>query len=294
MESTAEALSPPLLAQYVYRPAVASISIVIPALNAAGLLHQQLAALMPQAADAEVIVADNGSEDRTAEVAQAHGARVVNASDRRGRHFACNAGAAHAKGDALVFIDADDEVAPGFVQAMKAALTEHEFVAGRLAPWPGFETDAVVQQDGLLTLGWRPFVSGAAMGVTRAAFNEIGGFSEDMTFSEDVDLSWRLIAAGYEPFYAHDAIVKYRTRSRPLEMFRQHRNYGRGQVRLYRRWRHDGMPRRPWRRVVSEVTGVLKSLPFLQDRSVRVRWSKRVGRLVGHFIESTRSGVIYL
>lgn len=273
---------------------MATISIVIPARNAADELPQQLSALMPQAGHAEVVVVDNGSDDRTAEVARSFGARVLDASERQGRHFACNTGAAQATGDLLVFVDADDEVQPGFVDAMESALLDHDFVAGRLAPWPGSEADAVVQQDGLLTLGWRPFVSGAAMGVTRGAFDGVGGFSEEMTFSEDVDLSWRLMAAGHQPFYARDAVVRYRTRTTPLEMFRQHRNYGMGQVRLYRRWRHEGMPRRAWRGVLKEVTGALKSVPFLLDRSVRVRWSKRVGRLIGRASESVRSGVTYL
>lgn len=267
---------------------------MIPALNAAEVLPQQLGALMPQAQHAEVIVADNGSVDGTAKVARSFGVCVLDASARRGRHFACNTGATHATGDVLVFVDADDVVEPGFVASMEAALQVHDFVAGRLAPWPGAEVDAVVQRDGLLSLGWRPFVSGAAMGVSRAAFDGVGRFSEEMTFSEDVDLSWRLLRAGYQPFYAPDAAVRYRTRSTPFDMFRQHKNYGAGQVRLYRRWRSQGMPRRTWWPVLCEVVGIVKSIPFLTDRTVRVRWSKRAGRLVGRLIESVRCRTIYL
>ncbi|WP_436796320.1 glycosyltransferase [Actinospongicola halichondriae] len=271
-----------------------SITIVIPCLNAQKVLPTQLAALAPQTAGVEVIVVDNGSSDSTAEIARAAGVRCVEAHDRPGRHHACNVGAASAGGDGLVFIDSDDEVVPGFVEAMSEALLANDFVAGRLDPWSGAEGDAVTQSAGLIRFPWRPFVSGAAMGVSKQAFFEVGGFSEDMSFSEDVDLSWRLMDAGYEPVYAAGAGVRYRTRSTPMDMFRQHRNYGRGQVRLYRRWREHGMPRRGWREARSELSTIIRAVPFLRDRDVRARWARRTGRLVGHLEQSVRSRVLYV
>ena len=56
---------------------------------------------------------------------------VVDASDRRGRQHACNVGAA-AAGSGMVFVDADDEIAPGFIAAIGEALAEHPIVAATI------------------------------------------------------------------------------------------------------------------------------------------------------------------
>ncbi len=81
------------------------ISVIIPVLNEERSIGQVLAAI-PEWAD-DVIVADNGSADRTVEVAQAAGARVVH-EPRRGYGSACLAGiAALDEPDVVVFLDGD-------------------------------------------------------------------------------------------------------------------------------------------------------------------------------------------
>jgi len=83
----------------------ARIAVLIPALNEEQSIGLVLDAI-PGWVD-QVVVADNGSEDRTAEVAQAHGARVVHEA-RRGYGSACQAGlAALSSPDVVVFLDAD-------------------------------------------------------------------------------------------------------------------------------------------------------------------------------------------
>src|SRR3954451_24006623 len=119
-------------------PAVCSISVVVPCLNAASTLPRQLEALSKQEYDGdwEVVVADNGSTDGTLAVADEFRGRVprlvlVDASARPGQAYARNAGVRVATGDALLFVDADDEVEPQYVAAMADALQHHEFVAAR-------------------------------------------------------------------------------------------------------------------------------------------------------------------
>ncbi|HEY4573152.1 MAG TPA: glycosyltransferase family A protein, partial [Thermoanaerobaculia bacterium] len=101
------------------------LSVVIPCLNAAATLGVQLAALTRQSWPGgwEVIVADNGSTDGSREIVESYrgrlpGLALVDASDRRGQAHARNLGAAAATGDALLFCDADDEVAPGWMEAL--------------------------------------------------------------------------------------------------------------------------------------------------------------------------------
>jgi glycosyltransferase involved in cell wall biosynthesis len=86
------------------------VSLIIPALNEAGSLGPLLAEV-PAGLIHEVIVVNNGSTDRTAEVAQAAGAVVID-EPRRGYGFACAAGSAVAEGDVVAFIDGDGSFAP--------------------------------------------------------------------------------------------------------------------------------------------------------------------------------------
>ena len=86
------------------------VSLIIPALNEAGSLGPLLAEVPADLAH-QVIVVDNGSTDRTAEVAQAARATVIH-EPRRGYGFACAAGTAAADGDVLTFMDGDGSFAP--------------------------------------------------------------------------------------------------------------------------------------------------------------------------------------
>ena len=78
--------------------------------------------------DGEVIVVDNGSTDGSRQHAEAvrgrHPVTIVDAPDRANASYARNVGARAAGGDVLMFVDADDELAAGYVEAMARALAE--------------------------------------------------------------------------------------------------------------------------------------------------------------------------
>ena len=102
-----------------------SISIIIPALNEA----EAIGATLDSAADAgELIVVDGGSEDRTAEIARAHGATVVAAP--RGRASQMNAGARVARGETLLFLHADTRLPPEFAGEVRRMLDLPGVAAG--------------------------------------------------------------------------------------------------------------------------------------------------------------------
>ena len=151
-----------------------------------------LARLQRLRPDAQIIVADGGSEDETAELARPLADRVLQAP--RGRARQMNAGAAAARGDVLLFLHADTvlpEDAPG---AIRMALEK----SGR--QWGRFDATIAGRDARLavvsLLMNARSRMSGIATGdqamfVRRAAFEKVGGFP-DIPLMEDVALSKRL------------------------------------------------------------------------------------------------------
>jgi rSAM/selenodomain-associated transferase 2/rSAM/selenodomain-associated transferase 1 len=83
-------------------------SVVIPALNEAGIICQRIAHVRSLRPDVEIVVADGGSTDNT--LASAGEQNVLIATSEPGRGIQCNAGAAIASGDILVFLHADTEL----------------------------------------------------------------------------------------------------------------------------------------------------------------------------------------
>jgi GT2 family glycosyltransferase len=283
----------------------ADLSVVIPCLNAADVLPRQLEALTSQEwhGSWDVIVADNGSTDATAAIARSYESRlpslrVVDASDRRGRKHACNAGARVA-GRAIVFVDADDEIAPGYIAAVGEALAEHRIVAARIDDstlndgWIFESRSGSQSRDLQRSLGFLPFGSGGTLGVQYPVFEELGGFAANMDYAEDVDFCWRAQLAGVPIHFVSDAVVRYRYRPSLRSMFRQHRNFGRASALLYRTYRGRGMPGRATRACLHEWWGITKGFLLIRSRADAARWSRRLGRSVGRLQGSARYRVWY-
>jgi len=176
------------------------ISVIVPAFNEERLLAETLAqinqarvALGPAGFVSELIVCDNNSTDRTAEIARAAGATVVfEPVNQIGR--ARNCGAASASGAWLLFIDADSHPSPELFADVAANIRAGRCLAG----------GCVIRLEGnhriaqFLTRGWnwisrqRRLLAGSFIFVEAAAFREIGGFSAEFFTGEELDLSQRL------------------------------------------------------------------------------------------------------
>jgi glycosyltransferase involved in cell wall biosynthesis len=104
---------------------VANVTVIIPALNEAGNIGRLVAEVL-ETMPLQVIVADNGSTDATAEEAQVAGAQVVY-EPRRGYGYACAAGAAAAQdADVLVFLDGDYSSLPAELPIILAPILAGE------------------------------------------------------------------------------------------------------------------------------------------------------------------------
>jgi len=115
------------------------ISIIIPARDEESNIQTLLTSISEQSTQAhEVIVVNDGSADKTAEVSQALGARVIEArplpAEWKGKPWACHQGAEEATGDWLLFLDADTRLEPNTI-AQLGQLTTQENHVFSICPW---------------------------------------------------------------------------------------------------------------------------------------------------------------
>lgn len=210
-----------------------SISVVIPAYNAATTLPLQLQALDEQedAPPFEVIVVDNGSTDATAEVARhwrnrvLYPMRIVTAAAHQGPGYARNVGAAVAQADRLMFADADDVVSRWWVRTGVLAFDSSDFWSGAAVPLTP-KSIGVSIADARSRIGDHesgpdlvsadlddafPVVMGCNFGITREAFERIGGFDHSHgTAFEDNDLGLRAHLLGIGVDHARGVRIAYR------------------------------------------------------------------------------------
>ena len=272
------------------------LSVVIPCMNSAGVIGEQLAALSRQAWHRpwEIIVADNGSSDGTVAVVEEYKKtlpqlRLVDASGKRGAAHARNAGAAAARGRAIAFCDADDQVGSGWLPAMGNALDRHRFVAarvdlGKLNPPQLVHGIKNSQGSGLQRVDYPPHLphaGGSTLGVTRAAHEAVGGFDEELLYLEDTDYCFRLQLSGVELHFLPEALVHYRFKDKNQALFNQARRWGQYNVLMYKRYRQNVRLKNPWRRHLSRWYALVRRAPSLLDEQKRLAWMKTFGTQVG-------------
>jgi glycosyltransferase involved in cell wall biosynthesis len=271
------------------------VSVVIAARNAAHTIEQQLEALGGQdyASPWEVIVADNGSTDGTAEVTRGWASpvplRVVTASARRGAGFARNQGWKASHGDLVAFCDADDMVSSSWLSHLTAAAEHTDLVGG---PYEFERLNASKRQpwwDGTtLPLGWDflPFSVGGNLAAWADALTTLGGFNESYSRLQDVDLCWRAQLASLRLDFAPEAIVHCRYRTRLTDTASQAYSLGYHTTHLYRDFRAHGMPRSDPRRLPHIAGELVKRAPAAAiSHAQRSAWiplaAEQLGRLTG-------------
>ena len=281
-------------------PLTPEVSVIIPCLNAARVLPEQLTAIAAQdlAAPWELIIADNGSTDATREIAFSFAAklpdlRVVDASERRGQAFARNLAARSARGSKLLFVDADDVVAPGWAAALARALDTHGFVASRFdlellnPPWVLASRENPQATGSTPTRIRRTSTTPAAADWACGTRSTIGSgdSTRAMPLLEDTDYCWRIQRAGTPLVFVPEAVVHVRLRHDLAGVFRQALAYGEHNVAIYKKYLPAGMPRLPvaggllrWAKLGLTLPGAL--LPSVRPRVVwQLGW--RLGRLRG-------------
>lgn len=168
------------------------ISVIIPAINEAERLGRAIASAFDAGAG-EVIVVDGGSRDGSAEVAEDAGAAVIHS--RAGRGVQQNVGAAASRGEVLLFLHADNWLAPACGEQIASALPQHP------SRWGGALRQRIASDRLSLRLiawgdscrvRWRGIPFGdQGIFIRRRIFDQLDGFPDE-PLMEDLMLAVRL------------------------------------------------------------------------------------------------------
>jgi glycosyltransferase involved in cell wall biosynthesis len=294
------------------------VSVVVPVRNGADTIGEQLKALSLQDYGGrwEVIISDNGSDDGTLAIVdewreRLPSVRVVDSSDALGASHARNVGFAAARGRFIALCDADDVVSPSWLRELVAesgpgvvvtgsheVITLNDPLTLAWTSWtdPRRTTRAVdpIVRGSIVKFGFLPFGMGCNLGLDRAVWEAIGGWTVGIT-AEDVDFCWRAQLAGFEWRTAPKALISYRLRGTIRSMMRQYYSYGRGDVEVYVRFRDRGCPAPSRERTLRTYASLLYRVPqALVSDAWRGRWCRLVAYRAGRLAGSMRHGVAFL
>ncbi len=207
------------------------ISVVVPAFNEEKILGRSLAAIREAAAvftargwDWELVVCDNNSTDQTPEIARAAGAEVVfepiNQISR-----ARNAGGFAAKGEWLIFVDADSFPTPALFSRVADLIASGTCAGGGCL----VQLDERKAEAEFFVMLWNTvsrimkWAAGSFIFCEARLFREINGFSDQLFASEEIDFSKRLRAAARKSsrklVIIHD--VRLLTSARKLHLYKR-------------------------------------------------------------------------
>ena len=228
---------------------MSSVSIVIPAYNAEPTLRECLQAVttLKSTSEVEVIVVNDGSTDRTSEVASSFpGVRVIDIS-HGGAARATNIGIQAAHYDIVALIDTDavvendwlEKIIPSLDDPTIAAVsgyivTANSSIIGKLV---GYDVESRLSRVPVDT----DHLSTTNTAYRRAALFEIGLLDEKLKVGYDVDLSRRLKASGYHLLLRKDVTCRHYWKDNLKDYLRQQYNYAYYRMELTRRFRkpHD-------------------------------------------------------
>jgi glycosyltransferase involved in cell wall biosynthesis len=212
-------------------------TVIIPAYNAARFIERAIASARAQGSpeDVRIIVIDDGSADKTAEIVKAQDIAELVQQDNAGVSAARNAGLALSDSEYIIFLDADDELLPDALVHHRSAMDAHPDAAMVFGSNTIIsETDEIIGSNPIDPFETRDFMMTALeitpcpsqVMVRRSVLVKAGGYNPALKGAEDCDLWLRLLQ--YGTIVCHGAFVmNYRRHTgqatgRPSKIFAQH------------------------------------------------------------------------
>ncbi|MFN7730393.1 MAG: glycosyltransferase family 2 protein [Pirellula sp.] len=220
-------LSPPALS-----PDTPRISVIIPVFNGGDGFAQCLEAIdAATPRPDQILVVDDGSTDRSASLAREKGFHVLSTAGRTGPAEARNIGARHAIGEVLFFVDADCSVRPDVIGCVRSLLEDHPTIDAFVGSYDDAPTakNLLSQYKNLLHHFTHQMSAhdgytfwGACGVIRREAFQQMGGFDRTYTQAsiEDIELGYRLKAAGKKILMCPELQVTHHKRWSPLKLLK--------------------------------------------------------------------------
>ena len=259
------------------------VSVLVPAFAEEKTIDDTIEALLAMNyPNFEVIVVNDCSPDRTAEVARRFLSdprmKLLNKKINEGKAMALNDALPLCRGEILLVIDADiivsrdllRHIVPHFASTRVAAVTGNPRVRNRvslLQHLQAIEFSSIVsmQRRAQRVLGRVLTVSGAVFAVRRTALIDLGGFSSHMA-TEDIDLTWRLQMHFWDVRYEPRAVVWMQVPLTLHELWKQRRRWARGLAQVLKRHREvpfNWKMRRLWPIFYESVASILWSYVFV-------------------------------
>jgi mycofactocin glycosyltransferase len=226
-----------------------TVTIIIPVKDRAHELAECLQSVVNQDYQKdrmELIVVDDGSEDKTAEVARSFPCTLLTNKRTRGQSFCRNLAAAEAHGEILAFIDSDCVASSMWIRQLVTY-----FRWARVGAVGGY-VDGYYEQSGLdryekacssLNMGKHIlfstddrstfYVPTCNLLIRKDIYLENGGITESLHVGEDVDLCWRMRSRGHTLIYVPTGVVLHKHRNGIAQMLKRRADYGTSEALLY-------------------------------------------------------------
>lgn len=197
-------------------------SMIIPTLNEEKFLPKLLKDLEKQKNNNfEIIIVDSNSDDKTSEEVKKFVNLPISFFENKLKNvsYQRNLGAKKAKGEYLVFLDADSRIPSSFTKKLEHAIKKKRglfFVPSMKTDNPNTEPQLIIDVVNFVFQisqnSKRPFVLGAGIIIERKYFFTIGGFDEKLLFGEDYDLAIRSYNWGVRAKFLNEVKFTYSLR----------------------------------------------------------------------------------
>lgn len=216
------------------------VSVIVPVRNAENTIAKCIKALLAQdypQNKIQIIIADNGSTDRTQEIISSFPVKMI-IEPKAGSYNARNHALQLATGEIIAFTDSDCVAEPDWLKSLVAGFSNPGIAGcgGKIEDFSGtgwvqrYSNLHVLRQDQSLAETTRPhpYIIGANMAYRREIFTELGSFDGRFISGGDTDMSWRVQQAGYKVKYIPAAVIHHFHRATVAGLYEQYFRYGIG------------------------------------------------------------------